>query len=205
MAEEQGWQNSAELREQVRKMFSTIGQTGIVENAFQAERGEEELRNYNRRMSNARRWSTLLQRNPATTKYQYQDLPSWSCEPIPRGFKDRDMADLYATAARQASMELKTVVGKSLTPEWHSPSPLGEVGVHSDLHLATLCNRLGGSDWGEASNRWLGMLLKYKNMMVKCRRLYGDVWFFPSRMQGRLASFAGQQSQSGAAGKSITG
>jgi len=64
MAEEQGWQNSAELRERVRNMFSTIGrQTGVVENAFQAERGEEELRNYNRRMSKARRWSTLLQRH----------------------------------------------------------------------------------------------------------------------------------------------
>ena len=170
-------------------MFSTIGQTGIVENAFQAERGEEELRNYNRRMSNARRWSTLLQRNPATTKYQFQDLPAWSCEPIPRGFKDRDMADLYATAARQASMDLKTVVGKAQTPEWHSPSPLGEVGVHSDLHLATLCNRLGDADWGEASNRWLGMLLKYKNMMVRCKRLYGDVWYFSLSDAGTPGKF----------------
>ena len=136
MAEESGCQNSDELQEQVKSMFSTIGHTGIVENAFQAERGEEELSNYTRRMSHARRWSTLLERNPATTKYEYQDLPGWKCEPIPRGFKDRDMADLYATAARQASMDLKSVVGTNQTPEWHSPAPLNEVEVHSGLHLA---------------------------------------------------------------------
>ena len=187
MAEGQGWQNSAELREQVRNMFSTIGQTGIVENAFQAERGEEELSNYNRRMSHARRWSTLLERNPATSKYQYQDVPRWDCELIPRGFKDRDIADLFSTAAKQASMDLKTVVGKNLVPDWHSPSPLNEVGVHSDMHLASLCNRTG--DWGEASNRWLGMLLKYKNMVVKCRRLYGDVWYFSLSDAGAPGKF----------------
>ena len=61
MLREAGWNDmDAGVHSEITKAFRTCGQTSIVENAFNRERGGEILKNFNKRMSHWRRWSVLL-------------------------------------------------------------------------------------------------------------------------------------------------
>ena len=186
VAEEEGWEPTGKLKAMVADMFACVGQTGIIENAFQVERRSEES-SYNRRMSQQRMWGTLLETQPATRKHNFDDIPDWESEAIPRGFKDRDTSMLHHASAKDASMDLKGIVGPTASPVWHSAAPLNGSAPYGDMHLASLCHQSG--QWGEATDRWLGFLLKDPRVLVRNRKVLGETWYFPLSDAGSPAKY----------------
>lgn len=65
-----------ELARAVREMFSCIWQAAIDEKGFKVER-EAEHRNYNAKLSHARRWSPLFESKEASRRFAYDELPWW--------------------------------------------------------------------------------------------------------------------------------
>ena len=176
----------ADLRRVVLEIFSCIGQTAVDENGFKVQR-EAEHKSFNCTMSDSRRCSSSILSKVATTRFNYNEVPNWENEPIPAGFKTRDMKAMYRSKVSHCSGFLKEVVGTKQTPEWNSPAPSRECIPDSDLDL---CRELQERDsWGEAGTLFVACLLSGKKSVVRNKVIHGDKWFLPLADSGHPTKF----------------
>ena len=110
LAKEGDWQLTPVLHKTVSDLFSGVICTKVNEDGFRSERGAEELASYNHRMSNKRKWVTLIQEQVARKKHRYDELPGYEDLAVPRGFKDRDLSSMYVAKSRDAKLPLHTLV-----------------------------------------------------------------------------------------------
>ena len=94
------------VKEEVRKAFSSCGQTCIVENAFNRERGAEVLQNFNKRMSAWRRWGVLVVKKIAGQVIHFQEL-NFSSTAIPRGIATKQVGALLHPPTKGLSLNFR--------------------------------------------------------------------------------------------------
>ena len=174
MAAESGFTTVPEpLERALKTMFGAVAQTNINENGNKVER-HAEGKSSNAKMSNTRRWSSLISDPGLQKRFDFQQLPNWRNETIPAGFKDRDMKAMFTGSTANASPDLVNIVGYG-EPKWYAPRPDRECVVDSNLELCRALESTG--KWESMGKTWMNMLCSGSNMLVQNRQLYGDVWF----------------------------
>lgn len=168
MAEASGFQLVEALTDLVRNLFS--------ENGVRAQRLAEEG-SYHRSLSDKRKWATLINSKVAKQGFRYDELPNFmNCQP-PVGMANREMPSLYQPRVQSSTPKLKEVMWTSRAPVWHSPAPRNEAAPDVDIDLWRVMR--AHDTWGEVGKQWLGCLLSSPHLVVRCKQLLGDRWFWP--------------------------
>ena len=66
--------------------------------------------------------------------------------------------------------------GEKSVPEWYSPSPVQENATDARQDLLHKLEEQNA--WDKAPQTLQGMLLNKGDMLVRCRKIYGETWFF---------------------------
>ena len=160
-----GWKVSETLLGIVKKMFSSVGGTKIVEDQFKVGRDiEHKGGNQNFRLKPERFFDKLITGGHTHELYKFEPLP-WHAAVAPRGEKDKDCAALFKTAIKQASPVLRECVGTNQNPQWYSPAASNQCQCDVDMELALHCE--ASNCWDKGQYAWLCTLMKDQGMLVQ--------------------------------------
>ena len=149
---------------EVEAMFSSFGQSNIIELGVNVSRRAEE-KSYTKRMANNRRWETLIDSQVMEGWFDFKSLDGWASAVVPRGLQGTTFPDFFSSPQSQASMTFNTIVSDKASTPWHSPKPTGIVQFASDLAIARRCN--AEDCWTLPTKTWLGCLLPDATCMVR--------------------------------------
>jgi len=159
------WKVSETLLDIVRKMFSSVGGTKIIEDQFKVGRDiEHKGGNQNFRMKPDRFFDKLITSGHTHKLYNFEPLP-WNACVAPRGEKDNDCAALFKTSIKQASPVLRECVGTNQNPPWYSPAASNQCQCDVDMELALYCE--ANNCWERGQYAWLCTLMKDHGMLVQ--------------------------------------
>lgn len=154
MARASNFSFTDDLRVALEATFEGLGQTNIGENAFNVQRQQESAAR-NPKMSNERRWGSLILSDLLKARFHYQMNPGWESQDVPSGFANRSMQGLYTSLVKESSPFLVNLVGTSKPVEWYSPDPARQAAVDSEFDLFTTLDKHcdWGRSWGHGSCR----------------------------------------------------
>lgn len=166
-AECDGWLRSEMLQQLIKIRFSTFAGTKIVEDSVQRGRQEEnEGGNQNKEMNPKRFFDRILRSELVGQIHKYKGVP-WSGQAVPQGQKDFFNNFFFQVPMRSSSPALKSIVGKTSTTKWYSPSPLSACHQDADLELARFLRASGM--WDFAHRSWLCVLLRGLRIMIRSK------------------------------------
>ena len=153
------------LREAAHALFA-LGQSEVVESAFQRCRVVETRHQSSVRVSKPRLWHTALQRQVLTKVHAFDEVQPTDCSLQRASQLGQRVADeVYKPSSVQPKLPLKTVVGTA-SPDWVSFSPLSQAQQFSDMALFRHCQQTP-ADWDRCDMSWLcslascGMLVRH--------------------------------------------
>lgn len=170
------WTASEELLDQVNQIFTTVGQSCIIELGVHASRRAED-RSWNKSASVERRWSTLFNSSVINGFFRYEHIPGWQDELMDRGMLNhRIMPQMFEPRPSRASCNMKTVMSSRRTPLWHSPKPAHDISNVGDLDMLDEVAR--NNTWLSATKAWLGMLATSGGLLLQSTSKHrADEWF----------------------------
>ena len=156
IAKEAGFTLVDKLTDAVRSLFSTFGQSNIIEVGVNVSKKFAES-NSAKKVANMKRWASLFESSVAEGWLRYMHLPGWQSAVVPRGmFNARTPPSFFSASLKSASMNFNSVAGNA-PPTWHSPAPKNEVQYANDLALTREC--ASRDNWGCVHKLWLSCLL----------------------------------------------
>lgn len=166
IAKSSNWTITDGLLDVVRKAWSTMGASKIIEDAWQRERFQEERDSVNRRVKMEKVWMNPVIKKVLPEVHRFAEIP-YGDQPIGKGLKDLNIQALFHPKVKDATVDVRSIEGRSGTAGWYSPSPINYFGHVSDLALFRHCSAAGTLHLGDKS--WLAILLGCPNLIVKRR------------------------------------
>lgn len=175
LAEQSEWKWSAAIGKLSRNLFSIVGGTKIDEDANREERMAE-AKNMNRKMSDCRRFASLIGSNLAGEVHRYAEVDS-SGVYMDRGEETTDIRGLFRPDPKNASVDMRNVMGAQSRPAWPTPSPAHAAQHQADLHLMEHCS--AHHRWDEGRCSWISVFCDQTKLLLRSEVLLGSGWFFP--------------------------
>ena len=99
------WQRTDKVVDFFKSRWHGLTQTKLVEDAARELRAAETSQNFNKKMTGARAWNTLIKKGIDHTKHRFRPL-AWKDRVIKRGLKDKTTSLLYKARPRLLPTDL---------------------------------------------------------------------------------------------------
>ena len=134
-----------------------IGQTKLVEDAWQRLRSVEKGDNDNSRISNIKRWLVPVKTKVASEVRHCPEVRAAGVPALVPGDPVRTPRTVYLPLRSQTSVDMKGVVGRHLKTQWQTFSPLSSLIQHSDM--AAMMHYFESGEWHRATLAWLSLCM----------------------------------------------
>jgi hypothetical protein len=151
-----GFQSVTEHMRDITKSIFMIGQTKLVEDAWQRMKVVERRDNDNTRMSSVKKWLVPVQTQVASSVHQYPEVAAADM-PTMSGEATRLPGGLFKPLRRKTTVDMKGIVS-SAKPSWQTFSPQSSLIQHSDM--AAMLHYRSTGEWQKASLAWLSLCMK---------------------------------------------
>lgn len=172
----------ADMKDVARKHWSGITQSKLVEDGVRDERVDESSRkSFNKTMSGERCWKKLLDAKTEHLKHRFTRLP-FETMSVPRGEKDKPVAELFKVHPKDVPKQFKAVIGTSATAPYNSPAPLFVSAPVEDAALIQWCVKQKRLDQAHLS--WWCVLGRLDHLLLRHPRVFGGKWFIACSTSG---------------------
>ena len=172
------WTLAPPVLEWLEQKYRTVGQSAVVERAFQQLRGAEK-RSVNGSIGNHGKYDVLVTSQRLQDEHRYTSLPV-DRGVVPRGESCR-LPDQCFSAKKSSSSNaeffpMQEIVGYNSNPKWYSPGAAHVSQRHADLYLVR--EFAARDQLCDMKNSWLNTLVNAPRLLLRKKSWPGDRWVF---------------------------
>ena len=176
LAQAAQWRLTDEILDIVKKDFSGITQTKLVEDGVRAGRVAEVNKGFNKRVKPERLYDQLVKGDVACEKHRFPQL-DFASAAIPKGVESKSSRGLFALPPKQTPKEFRKVVSTKTSADYdyHSPAPLKGTQSLEDLELTKWCMQQKQLHLAPAC--FLSILVAPYKIIMRNKAFHRGAWF----------------------------